>query len=44
MVLKLNRLKLGSLKPGEWRVLTAAEKKELLKRAGIDNSKKKRIK
>jgi len=40
---RIENIHLGSLKPGEWRVLTAAEKKELLKRAGIDNKKKKRI-
>jgi len=42
--IRIENVELGSLKPGEWRTLTAAEKKELLKRAGIDNNKKKRIK
>ena len=42
--IRIENIELGSLKPGEWRTLTTAEKKELLKRAGIDNNKKKRIK
>jgi len=42
--IRIENIELGSLKPGEWRTLTTAEKKELLKRAGIDNKKKKRIK
>jgi len=41
---RIEQIQLGSLKPGEWRVLTAAEKKDLLKRAGISNDKKERIK
>ena len=42
--IRIENIELGSLKPGEWRALTSAEKKELLKRAGIDNKNKKRIK
>ncbi len=42
--IRIENIELGSLKPGEWRTLTNAEKNNLLKSAGIDNKKKKRIK
>lgn len=41
--IRIENIKLGNLKPGEWRLLTPAEKKELFARAEIDNEKINRI-
>ena len=42
--IRIENIKLGNLKPGEWRYLTPAEKKELFARAEINNENIKRIK